>query len=146
MGSSSAGDENPSRLGGSEGGQRPLFVWRILTALLLLAMGGIHLYLVFDGAGGVLGVLFLLNAIGGVVLAIGMIVAPRRLLVLASVLSLLLMAGTLLALVLALTVGLFGITETTSSTLVPTTLIVESIGLVVLAVTIDMAVQTRRTR
>lgn len=144
MDSINAGGE----IAGSDGvgRRRPLFVWQVLTALLLLAMGGIHLYLAVDGASGVLGVLFVLNAIGGVALAIAMIVAPRRLLLLASVLSLLLMAGTLLALVLALTVGLFGITESLSASLVPATLVVESIGLVVLAVTIDMTVQTRRAR
>ena len=53
----------------------------------------------------------------------------------AAVLSLLFLIATLLALVLALTVGLFGITETWDYTLVPETVIVESIGIVVLAVT-----------
>ena len=45
----------------------------------------IHLYLVLTGFGGVLGVLFVLNAIGGVVLAIAMIAAPPRFVPLASV-------------------------------------------------------------
>src|SRR5262245_4747274 len=79
--------------------------WQVLSAVLLLAMGGIHLYLVLQGFGGLVGVLFVLNALAGLVMAVAM-VAVRRHLVLASVLSLLLMAGTLLALVLALTVGL----------------------------------------
>jgi uncharacterized membrane protein len=61
----------------------------------------------------------------------------------ASVLSLLFNVGTLLALILALTVGLFGITETLSFTLVPTTLVVESIGTVVLAVTTVLALRMR---
>jgi hypothetical protein len=87
-------------------------VWQVLSALVLLAMGGIHLYYVAVlGAGGLIGVLFVLNAIGGLVLAIAMLATRRRLLRLASVLSLLFMAGTLLALVLALTVGLLGIRE-----------------------------------
>ena len=88
-----------------QGGQRSPTLWRVLSALLLLTMGGIHLFLVLSGFGGVLGVLFVLNAIGGVVLAIAMIAVPLRFLPLASVLGLLFMAGTLLALVLALTVG-----------------------------------------
>ena len=148
MGSGNAGAESSGRLGRPDGvgGRRGLVVWKVLAALLLLAMGGIHLYLALSGVGGVLGVLFVLNADGGVVLAVAMIAAPPRLLLLAGVLSVLLMAGTMLALVLALTVGLFGITETFSARLVPTTLVVESIGLVVLAVTIDMAAQARRTR
>jgi hypothetical protein len=81
-------------------------------------MGGIHLFLVFQWAGGLLGVLFVLNAIGGLVLAIAMLAARRPLLGLASLLSLVFMAGTLLALVFALTVGLFGITEQLSTALV----------------------------
>jgi hypothetical protein len=121
-------------------------IWRILSALALLAMSGIHLYLVFDGVGGVLGVLFVLNAIGGLFLAVAVLAAPRRFLLLASLLSLLFMVGTLLALVLALTVGLFGITETLDFTLVPTTLVVESIGVIVLAVTTVLAYRMQRAR
>ena len=128
-----------------QAGQRSPMLWRVLSALLLLTMGGIHLYLVLTGFGGLLGVLFVLNAIGGVVLAIAMIAAPRRFLPLASVLGLLFIAGTLLALVLALTVGLFGIHEQLGTQLVPTTLIVESIGTIVLAVTTWQAFRMRRS-
>jgi hypothetical protein len=126
-------------------GQRTLMIWQLLSAILLLVMGGIHLYLVFNGVGGLLGVLFVLNAVGGLVLAIAMVVLRRRLLLLATVLSLLFMMGTLLALVLALTVGLFGIHEVITFTLVPTTLVVESIGTIVLAVTTLLAFRSQRT-
>src|SRR2546423_9965665 len=78
-------------------GQRSLLPWQVLSALLLLVMGGIHLYLVLHGTGGVLGGLFLLNPIGGLVLAIAMVAPPRPFLPLANVLSLLFMVGTLLA-------------------------------------------------
>ncbi|MGI5131570.1 hypothetical protein ACQEVB_32535 [Pseudonocardia sp. CA-107938] len=118
-------------------------VLRYLSALLLLAMGAIHLYLVFDGVGGLLGVLFVLNAIGGLVLAIAMVVLRGGLLRWASVLSLLFMAGTLLALVMALTIGFFGIFETIDYQLVPTTLVVEAIGTVVLAVTTVLVLRSR---
>jgi hypothetical protein len=118
--------------------------WRLLSAILLLAMGGIHLYLVFDGVGGTLGVLFVLNAIGGLVLAIAIMVLRGGLLPLAAVLSLLFMVGTLLSLILALTVGLFGIHEVMSFKLVPTTLVVESIGTIVLAITAALLVRARR--
>ena len=111
-----------------------LMVMRILSAIILLAVGGIHLFLVFDGVGGLLGVLFVLNAIAALVLAIGMLVLHGRLLTVTTVLSLLFVIATLLALVLALTVGLFGITESWSFTLVPQTVVVESIGIVVLAI------------
>jgi hypothetical protein len=124
-------------------GQRTLTAWRLLSAIMLLTMGGIHLFLVFDGVGGLLGVLFVLNVIGALVLAVAMVVLRGRLLLLATVLSLLFMVGTLLALVLALTVGLFGIHEVLSFTLVPTTLVVESIGTIILAVTVRLALRSR---
>jgi hypothetical protein len=124
--------------------RRALMAWRLLSAIMLLAMGGIHLYLVFDGVGGTLGKLFVLNVIGALALAIAMIVLRGRLLSLATVLSLLFMAGTLLALILALTVGLFSIHEVWSFTLVPTTVVVESIGTVILAVTVTLMVRSPR--
>ena len=124
-------------------GSRALIVWRVLSALFLLAMAGIHLWLAVKGAGS-LGKPFWVNAVGGLVLAIAMVVLRGRLLLLASVLSTLFMAGTLLALVLALTVGLFGIHEFLSYGPVPPTLVVESIGTIVLAVTTALLYQTMR--
>lgn len=122
--------------------RRPI-VWQVLSTLSLIAMGGIHLYLVFQGFGGLLGILFVLNAIGGVVMALAMVATRERSLLLASVVSLLLMAGTLLALVLALVVGLFGIREQLSGELVVPTLVVESIGTIVLAVTTTLVFSRR---
>ena len=121
-----------------------LMVMRILRAITLLAVGGIHLFLVFNGVGGLLGVLFVLNAIAALVLAIGMLVLHGRLLTITTVLSLLFVIATLLALVLALTVGLFGITETWDFTLVPETVVIESIGIVVLAIATLVVVRSRR--
>ena len=135
----------PDRVGAAGGrGQRSLMAWQVLSALFLLAMGGIHLYLARTGVSGLLGVLFILNAVGALALAIAMVVLRRRLLLAACVLSLLFIAGTLLALVLALTVGLFGIGETLHGRLVPTTLVVESVGVVVLLVTIALVIRRRR--
>jgi hypothetical protein len=128
----------------TESGRGLLLVMRILSAIVLFVIGGIHLFLVFDGVGGLLGVLFTLNAIAGIVLAIGMLFLHRGLLQLASVLSLLFIIASLIALLLALTVGLFGITETWTFTLVPETVIVEAIGVVVLAITSAVAFRTRR--
>ena len=125
---------------------RSLLIWRVLSAVMLLLMGGIHLYLVFYGVGGVLGALFVLNAIGALVLAIAVILARGPLLLLATVLSLLFMLGTLLGLVLALTVGLFGIHEVLSFRLVPTTLVVEAIGAIILAVTSVLLWRSHRAR
>jgi hypothetical protein len=73
-----------------------------------------------------------------------MLATRRGLLVVASALSLLLMAGTLLALVLAVTVSLFGIRQQLGGELVVTTLIVESIGTIVLVVTTALVSQRQR--
>ena len=109
-------------------------VLRIIGAILLLAIGGIHLFLVASGQGGLLVVPFVLNGIAGVVLAIGLLVLRGRLLLWASVLALLFAVASLLALVLALTVGLFGIHEHWTFTLVPQTVVVDAAAIVVLAV------------
>jgi hypothetical protein len=122
---------------------RSVIVWQVLSALLLLTMGAIHLVLALKGAGS-LGKPFWLNAVGGLVLGIAIVVLRGRLLLLASVLSTLFMAGTLLALILALTVGLFGVHEVLSYGPVPPTLVVESIGTIVLAVTTALVYQTMR--
>jgi hypothetical protein len=110
-------------------------VMRILSTIILVVIGGIHLFLVVDGVGGTLGVLFILNAIAGIVLAIGMAAARGRLLNVTTVLGLLFTIASLLALILALTVGVFGITEVWTFTLVPETVIADAIGVVILAIT-----------
>jgi len=117
----------------------------VLSALFLLAMAGIHLYLVFHGTGGVLGDLFVLNAIGGLVLAIAVLVARGRLLPLATLAGLLFLGGTWASLVLALTVGLFGLRSSLDYELAPTTLVVETIGTVVLAITTVLVFRRRAT-
>jgi hypothetical protein len=115
--------------------RRSTMVWQVLSAVALLAMGGLHLWLVFHGTGGILGILFVLNAIGGLVLALAVLLTRGRLLQVATVLGLLVLAGTLLALVLALTVGLFGIRSSLGYDLALETLVVESVGVVILLVT-----------
>jgi hypothetical protein len=117
---------------------------RILGAIVLLAIAGIHLFLVIDSVGGVLGVLFILNSIAAIVLAIGMLALRGALLQVAVVLSLLFIIASLLSLLLALTVGLFGIRETWTFTLVPETVIIETIGIVVLAVASSAALRGTR--
>ena len=125
---------------------RGVWILRILSAALLFIVGAIHLYLVFAGVGGILGVMFVLNGIAGIVLAVAMVVTRGRLLQLATVLGLLFLLASLAALLLALTVGLFGITETWDFTLVPQTVIIESIGIVVLAVTTFLVVRAPLSR
>ncbi len=143
MKSQGIGSRVPAPAAGA-GGLRSVIAWQVLSALFLLAMAGIHLYLVLDGVGGTLGKLFVLNVIGGLVLAIAVVVLRGRLLLAAVAAGTLFMVGTLLGLVLALTVGLFGIHEVLSYQLVPTTLVVESIGTIVLAVTTALLYQPLR--
>jgi len=130
----------------SESGQGLLKVTRILGGIVLLAIAGIHLFLVFDGVGGVLGVLFILNSIAAIVLAIGMFALRGALVKFVVVLSLLFIIASLLSLLLALTVGLFGIHETWTFTLVPETIIVEAIGILVLVVASAAALGRRARR
>src|SRR4051794_7792491 len=89
--------------------QRSLMAWQVLSALFLLAMGGIHLYLALTGVDGVLGILFILNAVGALVLAIAMVVLRQRLLLLAGVLSVLFMAAAVLGVALPVDVGVLGL-------------------------------------
>jgi hypothetical protein len=116
-------------------------VLRIVSAILLLAIGGIHLFLVVNGTGGILGVIFVLNGIAGIVLAIAILVLRGRLRMLATVLGLLFAIASLAALLLALTVGLFGIHETWDYLLVPQTVVIDAIAVVVLGVTTLMTVR-----
>ena len=118
----------------------------ILSAIILIAAGGIHLLLVFDGTRGVLGELFVLNGIAGIVPGVGILALRKRLLLLlTSALGLLFIAASFFSLLLALTVGLFGIAAIWSLPLVPQTFVIEGIGVIVLAVTMALVVRARRT-
>ncbi len=124
-----------------------LIAARILGAALTAAMGGIHLDLWVGGYRDIptIGVLFLLNAIGAVLLAIALLVTPVRLLGCVSAGGALLTAGTLAALLASLTGGVFGFTEYLGAPLNVTTIIVEAAGTVVLtALTAMWAVLARR--
>lgn len=120
-----------------------LVVLRVVGAALLVAMGWIHFYLwQYDGYSTehLIGPLFLTNAIVGVLLAIAVLFTPGRFLAVVSGLSALFTAGTLGALLLSLTVGLFGFKESSQAPLFKSTLWVESGGIVVLAVLCVLAV------
>ena len=115
-----------------------------MSAVALVAVGVIHLYLVATSTGGLLGILFTLQGIAALVLTGAMLGLRGRLLQLATVLSLVFMAGSWLALVLALTIGLFGLRSSLSYDLAPTSLVVETLGTVVLAVTTAKVLRGRR--
>src|SRR5919202_948452 len=107
---------------------------RVVGAVLLLAMGAIHLKLWFDGYRDIawIGPLFLANAVLSVAAAAAVLLAPRRWLPWAALLTGLFALGTLGGLVLSLTVGLFGFFESMSAPLVVPTIVVESAGFLLL--------------
>jgi hypothetical protein len=107
---------------------------RLLGALLLAAMGWIHLDLWWDGYRtiDVIGRAFLLNAIAGFGLAALLLVTPRPLVPWVAVLGALMAAGTLAGL-LSTTVGLFGFRESTAAALWWESFWVEVAAVVVLA-------------
>ena len=107
---------------------------RLVGAGLLAAMAGIHLHLYGGGYRGIatIGPLFLLNGVLGVLAAVAVLGTPRRWLGWVSLAGALLQAGTLGALLLSLTVGLFGFRESTDAPLITTTIAVEAAGAVVL--------------
>lgn len=107
---------------------------RLGGAALLVATAGIHLYLWQDGYRSihVIGPLFLLNAVGGAAAALGLLLAPARLLPMAAALGGLLELGTLGGLLVSTTVGLFGFTESWQAELVPQSVVVETTGALLL--------------
>jgi hypothetical protein len=92
---------------------------RLLGAALLAAMAAIHGYLWGQGYDGieVIGPAFLANAVLGAVAAVLVLVAPPRWLPWGAAGAAVFTAGTLLALVLSTTVGLFGFVESTAAQL-----------------------------
>jgi hypothetical protein len=117
---------------------------RIVGAALTVWMAWIHLQLWLDGFRDidVIGVLFLLNVIGAAGLALLVLITPRRWLTILAGLGALFTAGTLGALVISLTGGLFGVNETMDTPMVLTTILVESAGTIVL-VALSLAARRR---
>jgi hypothetical protein len=106
----------------------------LLGVCLTIAMGLIHLRVWLDGYRElpIIGPLFILNAIGSGVLAVALLTVPARLRSLAAIMTALFTAGTLMGLVLSLTVGLFGMHEVMQAPFVVPTLVIETAGVVVL--------------
>jgi hypothetical protein len=107
---------------------------RLVGAALLLATGGIHLYLWQTGYKDIhlIGPTFLANVVLAVGAALLVLLTPLRWLAWACLLAGLLEIGTLGALLLSLTVGLFGFYEAWSAPLVTPTILVEGAGFLVL--------------
>lgn len=109
-------------------------VLRLLGAVLLAAIAGIHGYLWQQGYSGidVIGPAFLLQAALGAGGALLLLAAPPRLVVWAAALGAAFAAGSLTALVLSTTVGLFGFVETTAASLWWESFWIEATAIVVL--------------
>lgn len=109
-------------------------VLRLLGAVLLAAVAGIHGYLWQQGYSGidVIGPAFLAQTVLGVGGALLLLAAPLRLVPWAAVLGAAYAAGSLAALVLSTTVGLFGFVETTAAALWWESFWVEAAAVVVL--------------
>jgi hypothetical protein len=118
-------------------------VLRIVGAALLVGVAVIHLYLWQQGYDSidVIGPAFLLDTVLGFGGALLVLITPRRWLPVAAVLGALLCLGTLGALIVSTTVGLFGFVESTQAQLWWESLAVEAAGFVVL---VALAVVARR--
>jgi hypothetical protein len=116
---------------------------RVVGAALLLALAGIHLYLWQQGYRtlDVIGPAFLLDTVCGIGGALLVLFTPLRWLPVAAILGALLTAGTLAALVVTTTVGLFGFIESTAAPLWWVSVWVEAAGTVVL---VALAAAARR--
>ena len=123
-----------------------VWVLRLLGAALLLAISGIHFYLWQQGYDGidVIGPAFLMQTVLGVGGAVLLLITPRRWVPWVAALDLALAAGSLAALLISTTVGLFGFVETTTATLWWETLWVEIAAIVVLGALVVLA-RSRRT-
>jgi hypothetical protein len=114
-----------------------LIALRVVGALLLLGMAWIHYFLWQSNdysSVNVIGPLFLVNVVIGVLLAVAVISVPNRLLSVTSALSSLFTLGTLAALLVSMVWSLFGFRESTQGPFVKTTIAVEALGVIVLAV------------
>jgi hypothetical protein len=105
----------------------------------------IHLHLWLDGYSGIatIGPLFLLQAIGGFILAIAIVVLRRPIVALAGAAYLL---STMAGFLLSVNVGLFGFQDTWSAPLATTAFVVEAVGGVVLLASATSSSAGRRGR
>ena len=108
---------------------------RGVGAGLLLGMAWIHWHLYHNGFDSIpkIGPAFYANAVLGVVAAAAVLLTPARWLAVVAAGAALLLAGTLAALGLSFTVGLFGFKESSSAPFLPATVIVEALGTLELA-------------
>ena len=105
----------PARLGWAH--PVDLVAGRVVVAGLLAWMGWIHLHLWSNGYSHIptVGPMFLANFVVAVAVALAVLAAPARLLVFAAAGALLTAAGTLVALIISVNVGLFGFKDSSNA-------------------------------
>jgi len=120
---------------------------RVIGAGLVAANAWIHLDLYLSGYRTLhtIGPLFALNAALGAAIALALLAVPRRWLGWAALAGALFEFGTLGALLISASVGLFGFKETLDVRLASTSIAVESIGGVVLLALAAMELRPRWT-
>jgi hypothetical protein len=103
---------------------------RVVTAALTAGMAAIHLHLWSSGYKSIhiIGILFLLNAIGGFVLAAALLASPTKVLSVTLLLTGLFTLGTLLGLIYSLHTTLFGFHEYYGVPYERESIVLESIG------------------
>lgn len=126
-----------------------LALGRLPVAGLLAWMGWIHLHLWSGGYSHVptIGPLFLANFVVAVTVALAVLAAPVRLLVPAAAGAVLTAAGTLMALILSVNVGLFGFRDSSGAPFAHLSVWVEALAVVAgSALVARAAVVSRRGR
>lgn len=113
-----------------------LWSLRAVAAAMLAVMAIVHIVLWVEGYRDIpiVGPGFLLNGIGGLVLAVAVLLPLGRWNPLVAVLGALFALGSLGALVMSLTIGFFGVSEQITTPSVIISLLSEAIALVVLIV------------
>jgi hypothetical protein len=127
---------------GRTGRRTAALLLRLACAALLAWIGYIHLHLWLEGYRQIPtdGPLFLLDAVAGFALAAALLAWPRPL---AGLLAVGYIVGDIGALVISLTVGLFGFKESISAAYVVQTLVIETITLLALLIWTALAAATR---
>lgn len=120
---------------------------RWLGAAAVGATAGLHLHLWLLGYSGIptIGPLFMLNAVGGALLVLALLAVPARGLGVVALAAAGYEAATVGALLLASTRGLFNFVETTHAPLYWESLVIESVGaLILLALALAAHLSRRR--
>jgi hypothetical protein len=123
-----------------------LVIGRLAGAGLLVWMAWIHWHLWSTGYKHlhVVGPLFLVNAVGGVLMALAVLAVPSRWLSLTAAAGALMAGGTLMGLAISINIGLFGFKDYLEAPFARLSVWVESAAIVVLAALAVRAALVRR--